>query len=114
MNLLQIIAAADYPKFEPYKVAIDPQFVIPVFYLVPLLICYLLRKYSPKTIAIIVGIIFTASSAYLAFILYRDDAIWKFVMPTVAALGGLSGMSGWIRLLLKKVKNIGDDDSYLK
>ena len=110
MILTALIFAAS--KFEPYKVDLDPQFVIPIFYFVPLLICALLHKYSPKIIYAIVGVIFTACAAYLAYILYLDYAIWKFVMPVIVVFGGLSGLSGWIRFLMKKIRNIGDDDSY--
>ena len=99
--------------YEPYKVDLDPQFVIPIFYFVPLIICVLLFKYAPRILALLTGIIFTASAAYLAYVLYYDYAIWKFVMPVVAVLGGLSGLSGWFRFVLKKIKNIGNDDKWV-
>ncbi|MCA9332490.1 hypothetical protein KDA00_01310 [Candidatus Saccharibacteria bacterium] len=112
MKHLYILIAQSAPKYTTYKVDIDPQFVIPVFYLVPLVVCVLMHRYSPKILGTIASVVFTLSTAYLSYVLYYDYAIWKYVMPIVAILGGLSGMSGWVRFLLKKVKNIGDDDSY--
>lgn len=109
MILINILAAT----YEAYKVDLDSQYVIPIFYVVPLLLGYMLRKYSPKLIGPIIGIIFTVSAAYLAYTLYLDYPIWKYAMPVVAVLGGLSGMSGWVRFILKKIKNIGDDDKIL-
>ena len=111
MIVTVLFAAA---QFTPYKVDLDPQFVIPIFYFGPLIIGVLLHKYSPRVLSIICGFAFTACAAYLAYVLYLDYAIWKFVMPAVAVLGGLSGLSGWFRFFLHKIKNIGDDDSYLK
>ncbi len=96
-----------------YKVDVDPQFVIPILYITPLIIGVMLHKYAPRYFSLLPGIIFTACFAYFAYILYLDYAIWKFTMPIIVVLGGLSGLSGWFRFLLRKVKNIGNDDSYL-
>lgn len=111
--MILYILAQSVPKFTAYKVDLDAEFVIPIFYLVPLILCLLLHKFAPKILYIVAGLIFTLSLAFLAFVLYKDYAIWKFVMPVIAVLGGLSGLSGWVRFLIKKIKNIGDDDSYI-
>ncbi len=100
-------------EFTAYQVDLDQQFVIPILYFVPLIVCALLHKYSPRILSLVVGSIFIACTAYFAYILYFDYSIWKYVMPVIVVFGGLSGLSGWIRFLLKKIKNIGDDDSYL-
>lgn len=108
--MIEIIAAA--AKYEAYKVELETQYVIPLLYFSTLVVCALLHKYSPRVLYLIAGIIFTGSVAYFAHVLYIDYPIWKFAMPVIVVFGGLSGLSGWIRFLMKKIKNIGDDDSY--
>lgn len=111
-----LIHFAEFIPSEPiYIVDIDPQFIIPIVYFAPLLVGYILRRYAPNLlVGIITGLVFTACFTVFTFVLYADYEIWKFVMPIIAILGGLSGLSGWFRVLLKKIKNIGDDDSYIR
>ncbi len=109
--MVQLYLAAS--KYTAYKVDIDPQFLIPIFYFVPLLVGVVLHKYTPKLLSLIFGLVFTGCAAYLAYVLYLDYAIWKYVMPVVTILGGLSGTSGWFRFIVKKIKNIGDDDKFI-
>ncbi|MCA9332488.1 hypothetical protein KDA00_01300 [Candidatus Saccharibacteria bacterium] len=108
--MIGLIAQAVSP--ETFMVSIDIEFIIPVVYVVPFFLGALLRHYVPKIFALILASIFIICLSFMLFVMYQGQ-IWRYILPIIAILGIVMGLSSWLRHLMKKIKMLGDDDSWL-
>lgn len=109
IELLKILAV-DFRT--SYNVEIDIQYIYLIAYLAPLIVCTMLRLFVPKLLRWVLGIIFAVTFMAYWFIVLVDQPLNRIIVVIIIAVGTASGLSSAIRYLLKKIKNIGDDNSY--
>lgn len=89
-----------------YAVNLDAALTIPIVYVVPLLICVLLREFTHGWLRYILAILFTISFAVLWYVLMLDYSPWQVILPVIAIIGGISGLWNWIRDVFKDVEKL--------
>lgn len=111
INLLQILAV---DLRTTYNVPLDDQYIYLLAYIIPLVLGSMLRRFVGGILSWILGGLFTASFiAYWVMVLI-DQPLNRIIVPVIILVGMASGLSAGIRYILKKIKNIGDDNFWVK
>lgn len=95
-----------------YDVAVDVEFVLPSIYLFSFFLAVFLRRFLPKSLAVIMALFYVVSLSVLLYSLYADE-VWRFIMPAAVIVGVFMGLSSWLRHVLARIKALGDDDSWV-
>jgi hypothetical protein len=101
---------------EPlYQVDLEFQYQILLILFVAYGLSSVIRLTISGKLKYFIFIIFTVSYATLWYILMLDQSILSRILAVgVCVVGCVSGVSPGVRYLLRKFKNLGDDDSYFR
>lgn len=110
IDLLQTLAV---DLRTTYDVPLDDQYIYLIAYIVPLVLGSMLRRFVGGKLSYILGGIFAVSFAAYWVMVMIDQPLNRIIVPIIILVGIASGLSAGIRFLLKKVKNIGDDNKWI-
>jgi hypothetical protein len=101
MNMSLLLFAIDL-----YRVNIDMPFIVSIAYIIPLLICVLLREFVHGWLRYLLAAAFTASFGALWYLLQVDNSPWQFIIPALITFGAAAGLWGWLHRILDSLKKL--------
>ncbi len=96
-----------------YDVPLDDQYIYLIAYIAPLVVGSMLRRFVGGKLAWILGGLFAVSFAAYWVLVMIDQPLNRIIIPVIILVGIASGLSSGIRFILKKIKNLGDDDKWI-